>query len=328
MAFAVKLLGVRGTLPTPLTPSQRDDKIKQAIQAFIASPQASVFEVQEFMKDYPAHLRGGYGGHTSCVQISSKSEQLIIDCGTGLSQLVPELANTEFKEGKGQIHILMTHFHWDHLMGLLTFFPLFIKGNKIHFYAVQPELAQVIKAIFQKPFFPVPFESLGGTLYFHQLSPREPRPINGFNITPYQLDHPDPCWGFRVEKDGAVYSHCVDTEGVRLTPEELGPDLPLYQNVDLMLFDSQYTMQEITEKVNWGHATANFGIDLALTQNIRKILFAHHDPFASDSKIKETSVQVQHYYESMCRMYKKNNIPFNDVEWDIAREGMRIEVKV
>ena len=37
------------------------------------------------------------------------------------------------------IHIFLTHFHWDHLIGLL-FAPHFIAGNVIHYYAVQPEL--------------------------------------------------------------------------------------------------------------------------------------------------------------------------------------------
>ena len=77
---------------------------------------------------------------------------------------------------------------------------------------------------------------LGAKIIFHRLEPRKPIKVHDLMITPYQLDHPDPCWGYRVENDGKAYAHCVETEGRRGTPEELGPDEALYHNADLMYF--------------------------------------------------------------------------------------------
>jgi len=90
--------------------------------------------------------------------------------------------------------------------------------------------------------------------------------------------------GYRIENGGKVFSHCVDTECTRVSREELGEDLPLYQNVDLMLFDAQYTLMESIERVNWGHAAASLGLDIAMREGVKRVLFMHHDPASTDEK--------------------------------------------
>jgi len=326
VSFAVKLWGVRGSLPAPETPSQKEEKIANAIKAFLNEGHKSVDEIENFMKHYPSHLAGGYGGHTTCVEVNKGNDSLIIDGGSGLQKKAFELMSGPCGKGEGEVHILMTHFHWDHLIGLPFFIPIFMKGNKVNFYAVQSNLGYAIRDVFKKPFFPVEFDSLESNIRFHRLEEREPMKIAGFDVTPYQLDHPDPCWGFKIERDGYSYSHCVDTECVRASSESLGPDLPLYQNVDLMVFDAQYTIKEVTEKVNWGHATASFGIDMALRENIKKILFVHHDPAATDSKIKETEDEVHDYSKRMIKQLQDNNLPYHPIEWRFAKEDEVYEV--
>ena len=140
------------------------------------------------------------------------------------------------------IHILMTHFHWDHLIGLPFFSPLYQSQATVHFHCVQGFCEEALHTVFKKPFFPIPFKYLKSSIHFHQLKPREVNEVNGFKVTPYQLQHPDPCWGFKVEKNGKVYSHCVDNEGQKMTREDLGLDLPIYQGVDLCYFDAQYSI--------------------------------------------------------------------------------------
>jgi phosphoribosyl 1,2-cyclic phosphodiesterase len=325
-SFLVKLWGVRGSLPTPETPEEKQKKIANAIKDFIESGYQSPADIDNFIKNYPNHLCGGYGGNTTCVEVFKGSQSLIIDGGSGLRKKALDLMSGPCAQGQGEVHILMTHFHWDHLIGLPFFTPLFIKGNRINFYAVQNNLGHAIRDVFKKPYFPVEFDALASNIRFHHLKEREAVEIEGFQVTPYQLDHPDPCWGFKIQKDGATYSHCVDTEFTRATEEELGPDLPLYQNVDLMVFDAQYTIKEATEKVNWGHAAASFGIDIAMREGVKKILFVHHDPNASDRKIKMTEHEVRSYYLSLTDQLKKNDMPFNPVEWQFAIEDQLFPV--
>jgi hypothetical protein len=241
-ALRIKIWGARGSLPSPLLPSSIENKIRGILTDFVEWGGKNKEDVQEYLKESPRHKLGGYGGNTPCVEVSSAKQRLIIDAGSGIRQLGYELMNGPCGKGQGEVHLLFTHFHWDHLIGLPFFTPIFIPGNKIHVYAVQPELELVFQTVFKKPFFPVPLNQLGAKIEYHQLKPRIPVQFGDIQVTPYQLDHPDPCWGFKVECNGKVYSHCVDTECTRVSRKELGPDLPLYQNVDLMFFDALFNL--------------------------------------------------------------------------------------
>ena len=59
----------------------------------------------------------------------------------------------------------------------------------INLHAVQPELEKVIKLVFTKPMFQVPFETLPSTINFHRLKPRENFSVGDIQLCPYELDH-------------------------------------------------------------------------------------------------------------------------------------------
>lgn len=307
----------------PETPSTRQQSFADLLQRFVA---AKSNDVQSFLNREGLDRVGGFGGHTSCYEAKIPGHRLIIDGGSGIKELGSELMRGPAAKGQANIHILMTHFHWDHLIGLPFFLPLFISGNQVNFYAVQEELEASIRLIFSKPYFPVEFKDLGCDVQFHRLRPRIRTEINGFNVTPYRLDHPDPCWGFAIEAQNKKVAHCVDTECTRLSREDLGEDLPLYQNVDLMVFDAQYTMLELIEKMNWGHAVAGLGIDIAMREGVKKIAFVHHDPSAGTAQILDAFLQAKLYYEQQLKESQSLNLELNPVELLFAREGLIIEL--
>lgn len=319
----VKYWGVRGSLPSSPSPTEWHSHIAQVIKDFLAEGLGSPSEVNDFLNRREIPAVAGYGVATTCVEITTARGHLIVDGGSGIKNLSDQIMQGRTGRAKGPFHIFMTHFHWDHVIGLPFFVPHFIPGTEVHYYAVQPELEKLIKGIFAKPYFPVPFSSLNSKIYFHVLEPRKPFVIDDMTITPYQLDHPDPCWGLRVESQGKTYAHCVDTEGTRITREELGPDLPLYQGIDLMYFDAQYTLPELAEKANWGHSAAQVGLEIAIREKTGRILFAHHDPGARIEHVQELKLQASEYVDA------KKSLSDSDLhipEYDFAYEGMEIEL--
>lgn len=322
----IKLWGARGSLPSPHAPELIRNGIRELFEGFFECGHQSRKDIDRYMSDLPRHLFGGFGGNTACIEVRSSEQQLIIDGGSGIRPLGYEMMAGPCGKGSGEVHIFFTHFHWDHLVGLPFFVPIFIPGNRIHVYSVQPGLQDVFQTVFRKPFFPVPLESLGSRIEYHILEPRKPRRVGDLTLTPYELDHPDPCWGFRIEKDGKVFSHCVDTECVRVSREQLGPDLPLYQGVDLMIFDAQYTLMETIEKVNWGHAAASLGIDIAMRERVKQVIFMHHDPASSDSKIAAAEAQARQYYKSQLRAAERAGVKAHEVEWSFGYEGMTVDL--
>jgi phosphoribosyl 1,2-cyclic phosphodiesterase len=324
----VKLWGVRGSLPAPLPVSSIENRIRQLLTRFASLPSKNVDDVVPFLESLPRHEFGGYGGHTSCIQVSASNDCfVVIDGGSGLRRLGEKLMKGACGRGKGEVHILMTHFHWDHLSGLSFFVPIFVPGNVIHFYAVQPDLESNIRQVFTKPFFPVAFEKLGAKIVFHKLEPRKPVTHEGkITFTPYLLDHPDPCWGYKIEIGGKALSYCVDTECVRTTPEQLGEDIELYRGSDAMIFDAQYTLLEAVDRLNWGHSAAAIGLDLALREKIPQVCFVHHDPGASDEKIAAAEKQARDYHDVLIQSAMRANISLPQVRWFFAHEEFEFQL--
>ncbi len=326
----IKLWGVRGSLPAPYTPDTVESRVRKTLESFFAEGNDRLDQVPSFLEQLSPETFGGFGGNTACVSVATSQHRIVIDGGSGLRILGEELMLGSCGRGAGEVDIFFTHFHWDHLIGLPFFAPLFIPGNRIRFHAVQADLESCIRAVFQKPFFPVPFETLRSSISFHQLVPRQPVAVGDMSITPYQLDHPDPCWGYRIDHVGPngrkSYAHCVDTECTRVSREELGADLGLYQNIDLALFDAQYTLNEAQEKANWGHASGPVGLEIAMREGIKQILFAHHDPSASDEKIAEAMRETQEYFDSQIDVAQREGSKRPDVSWAFAREGQEFKI--
>lgn len=326
MSMRVKFWGVRGSLPSAPYPGEWVAEVEAILKSFFSEGCKSASDIRGFLAQRSVPQLGGFGCHTTCVEVSSKQSQFIIDGGTGLRNLGEQMMKGPCGKGEGEAHIFFTHFHWDHLLGVPFFAPTFLRGNKIHYYAVQPELEDIIRLKFRKPMFPVRFENLPATLSFHSLEPRKPFKMKDITITPYQLDHPDPCWGFRVESGGRVYSHCVDTEGTRTSREALGEDLPLYQKVDLMYFDAQYTLPELVDKANWGHSAAQIGIDLALRENVKNMLFAHHDPGANTEAIYHLKAQTREYFDWKVAELKASGKSVPNLKWRYAYDGLVVDL--
>lgn len=324
----IKIWGARGSLPAPLTPAALESRMMELVEGFLEAGHTQKSEIPKFFSSLPAHRLGGYGGNTPCVEVTAGNHQAIIDAGSGIRMLGYDLMKGPCGSGKGEAHLFFTHFHWDHLIGLPFFTPIFIPGNTIHVYAVQADLKDVFRTLFRKPYFPLDLEQIGARIVYHALDPRKPFGFGEMTITPYQLDHPDPCWGYKIEHAGRAYSHCVDTEATRTSHEELGPDLPLYQGVDLMIFDAQYTLIETIEKVNWGHAAAPVGLDIAMREGVKKVVFMHHDPASTDEKIAAAEAQARRYYETQLRSAKRTGVDsgIREIDWIYAREGMFFEL--
>ncbi len=70
-----------------------------------------------------------FGGNTTCVEVVlSHGQRVVIDGGTGLRLLGQHL------DGKPlfpvSLHLLLTHGHWDHLLGIPFFVPIYQESTE------------------------------------------------------------------------------------------------------------------------------------------------------------------------------------------------------
>jgi len=284
----VKTWGTRGSLPRASDDRSFKDQVSQIIDDLgVDHPDG--------LKALKAKLQGDenlvFGGNTSCVQISSKNQSVIFDMGTGLRDAGTEL----FNAGVKKYHIFLTHLHWDHIMGFPFFLPAYDPGCEIHFYHVHKTAPEYVKILFNGINFPVKWEDVGAKIEFHALKLYEPLEIDDLTLHPFNLDHPGGSFGYRVENGGKSVVIGYDSEYKRLSKEELGKDYKYYQDLDAILFDAQYEMQEYASRFDWGHCTPTIGTGLALREGIRNVLLTHHDPWASDKMIRQMAANAQEH---------------------------------
>ena len=318
----IKFWGVRGSIPSNLSTESWAQHFKQLMLEFLNEGHRTVEDVTAFINKKTLPYIGGYGTATTCVQVSDKNQFLIIDGGSGIKNLNDEIAKSGVLQSQNEYHILMSHFHFDHIMGIPFFIPHFMKGKTIHYYSVQPETEIVIKQLFTKPTFPVTFSSLQADIKFHTIRPYEKQSIQGFAVTAYKLDHPDPCYGFRIEKNNKVYAHAIDHESVRVTKKDLGLDGQLFENADLLYFDAQYEESEMKAKKGWGHGTCDRGFEVVSHFNVQQILFAHHDPSSDLQTLWRQKKNAEVIQKEKFHILNKNP----EFKWDFAYEGMQIKL--
>lgn len=74
------------------------------------------------------------GGNTMCIDVVGDGGHAVMDAGTGIIGLGKSVLGGPLGKGKGDLHIFLTHTHWDHIQGFPYFVPGFIPGNKITFW--------------------------------------------------------------------------------------------------------------------------------------------------------------------------------------------------
>src|ERR1700748_852236 len=101
----IKFWGVRGSVPSPLTPAQVTAKVKEAVG------------LSKQGLPIPFEVESTYGGNTTCVEVNCGNELFILDMGTGVRELGRVQLQQAFKTKTLNGTILQSHVHWDHIQG-------------------------------------------------------------------------------------------------------------------------------------------------------------------------------------------------------------------
>jgi len=253
----------------------------------------------------PNHIK--YGGNTSCLEVTVGDRRLVLDAGTG----VRGLGQTFLKDDVSQVHLLLTHTHWDHINGFPFFVPAYDPRRSIHIMAGHLRgsdgIQNVLAAQMDNPMFPVPLSAMQAKMRFEDFEAGMEFDIyDDVHVRTAPLNHPNGATGYRIEHAGHSICYITDTEHV---PGKMDQNiLGLIEGADLVIYDSTYTEEEFPSKIGWGHSTWNEGVKLCREADVKSMAIFHHDPEHEDD-----------FMDKLGEDAKK--------EWDatfVAREGMEL----
>jgi phosphoribosyl 1,2-cyclic phosphodiesterase len=257
------------------------------------------------------------GGNTSCVEVRAGKLLLVFDGGTGLRLL----GKTLLKEMPITAHLFFSHVHWDHIQGFPFFDPAFVPGNVIHLYGgnnVSRTLEETLAGQMDHPSFPVHLTDMGAKMHFHDILEDQVLELDAGDGTKALIsgargNHPNGVWAYRVDHGGKSVMYATDTEHYAVVDPRLAK---LAKDVDLLIYDSQYTPEEYAgkgtgmSKVGWGHSTFDEAVKLTKAANAKRLILYHHDPMQSDAAVAEKERRARELFPNC----------------EAAREGVKIEL--
>ena len=242
----------------------------------------------------------GFGGNTSCTEIRTDSNEILIfDGGTGIRLLGKELEQ-EFGSKPIRAHIFFSHFHLDHIQGIPFFRPLYNPKNHFTFYFAGRRDANLVMdalaGMMANPYFPVDMSKLPCSREYIDL-------IEGtFNVADTKilvlpLNHPQGCVGYRIMQNGKIISYCTDVEqGADWSDKNIRQ---LAKGADFLIVDSQYTPEELPDHIGWGHSSWKQAVDTAKEVGVRQICLYHHDPNHEDSAVEEILLKARKHHPNV-----------------------------
>ncbi|MEO9181446.1 MAG: MBL fold metallo-hydrolase [Acidimicrobiales bacterium] len=233
-----------------------------------------------------------YGGHTSCLAIAHDGEAptLVLDAGTGIRRVGALLDEQSFKGS-----IVLSHLHWDHIHGL----PFFVHADRndarvslfIPDQGDGSDPLEVLARGMSPPHFPVRPDELRGDWTFTSLVTGKLE-IEGFSILVEEIPHKGGrTFGVRVSDDHSTLTympdHCPDAEGPG--PDGLGEyhaaALELCKDSNLLVHDAQLVVEELKAEGYFGHAAAEYAVELARRANVPHVVLFHHKPHRTDDEL-------------------------------------------
>ncbi len=234
-----------------------------------------------------------YGGNTTSIELRTDGgSRLLIDLGTGATELAKQLMQGEFGKGTGELPILLSHTHLDHIQGLPFFTPFFVKGNRIRIVGADPP-GLALEATLQNQLAPHysplnGLENLAAGVSIDSVQPGSSFSLGDFQVETAAVPHGN-TWttAFRITADGKTVTFLSDVE----YPEPDRPTdgaLALARGADLLIHDAMHADDDYELRRGWGHSPARAAICVAEQAGAKRLALFHHSPDATDAVIDET----------------------------------------
>ena len=288
----------------------------------------------------PGRATVEFGGNTTCLEIRAGERLIIVDLGTGVKPLGDWIMQHDMKDGCKDIDIFISHTHWDHIMGLPMFTPIFVSGTNLKIRGPvsynDDTLESIIGDQLSYRYWPVRQSELAAHIEYEELKETTIDMGKGLTVTTKYLNHPILCLGYRFEYEGKSivtvfdhepfrnlfpadpkdpsYSEEAAREGEQAAKEANEKIRHFFGGADILIHDTQYTSGEFEKHLGWGHSSYEYALETARQAKVKKLVLFHHDPVRTDEQL-----------ESLEKKYKDETGSVPGMEIIMAREGLTVK---
>ena len=308
----IRFWGVRGSLPSPILPSDIKARISAIVGQMVPEDVANAETRERFLAGLPPWLYGTVGGNSLCVSIDIEGlGPIVFDCGSGLREM--GIARNAVKPSPLQYYIFFSHFHWDHVLGFPFFNPAYNPSVTLDFYSPRSGLEECLRATMTEPYFPVRLETMMSKKNFHLLD--GPLSIGPATIAFKKMNHPGDSYSYVISHNGKRFIYATDVELTHLDFMPNEENTGFFKDADVIVLDSQYTLGEAIDKYSWGHTAFSLAVEFAANWGIKHLVLFHHDPTYDDRKLYGILQSARWYLQRM---------DVKGMEVSLATEGLEI----
>ncbi|MDK2921736.1 MAG: hypothetical protein PWR24_1293 [Desulfonauticus sp.] len=224
-----------------------------------------------------------FGGDTPCVQISLEDKEIIIDSGTGIRELGQRLLARPKKE----VYLFYTHFHWDHILGLPFFAPLYLED--FHLKLVLPRSLkgnlQTLLHLFSSPYFPVDKALVKDKFSVRQVG--DEFHLGSLQVLTIPLSHPNGGVGYKFSLAEKSFVYLTDNElGFKhVGAKDFAAYVDFCLDVDLLVHDAEFLKSEYEKTKGWGHSLLEDVLALAEKSRPKMLALMHHNQKRTDKDL-------------------------------------------
>lgn len=220
-----------------------------------------------------------YGGNTSCFSLRCGNSLVVFDAGSGLAALGDHLARGN--DAVADVHILLSHAHIDHVMGLFSFLSRVGHDLPLHIYG--GAALDSLEGLVGRPYWPYSLRDSGAIL--HRITPGKPFRLaegeRAARLSSMEGSHPGGCLWYRLDYDGRSVVYMLDCEVDRDRWTEM---VRFAQSASLLVWDASFPPGE--EKPGWGHSSWRHGVAFGQAAGAERVLMAHYADQLDDRMLK------------------------------------------
>ncbi|MBZ0111047.1 MAG: hypothetical protein K8J08_01165 [Thermoanaerobaculia bacterium] len=222
--------------------------------------------------------------HTMSFLLLGGPLPLLLDAGTGISRLIePELGR--HLVGAEEVHILLTHYHLDHVVGL-SYLPAVCRQSRVVLHLPTPPLVDgdpsALERLIAPPLFPVTLRKLVAEVVIEPYG-EEVEQVAGLSIRVRRQSHAGGSVGMVLGGQLAYFTDCDADEA----------SAPFARGATTLIHEAWTTDAEVaTGTPRHGHSTIEQVASVARESGVKRVVPVHHRPGRSEAELEAMATRI------------------------------------